>query len=287
MTLIIQKPTGAKLVLAQTSVAPLLLDSYSGAAAAYSLRSLSLAYGGSVVRVRRSSDNTEFDFTAAQVSDGSLIAWVGAGNNGFVRTWYDQSGNNRHAQQTTSAQQPQIVSSGTLVTDLSKPALAFNGNTGSRFLSISNSGVTKTNLSVFIIAKATNYASTYPNAAGFVSQQTATGSWLLDAREGGVGQGRAGSPANISVAVTNEGPYLIAASQVGTTVNFAVNSGSTSTNASSLTNYNTDDTIILGRISATEDRLDGSMQEVIFYWSDQTANRTAIESNINAHYAIY
>ena len=82
---------------------PLLLDSYSGAAAAYSLRQLSWAYGGAVVRVRRSSDNTESDFTATEVSDGTLAAWVGAGNDGFVRTWYDQSGNARHMIQATAA----------------------------------------------------------------------------------------------------------------------------------------------------------------------------------------
>ena len=40
-----------------------LLDVYSGAAAAYSLRKLSKATT-SVVRVRRDSDNAEADFTA-------------------------------------------------------------------------------------------------------------------------------------------------------------------------------------------------------------------------------
>ena len=38
-----------------------LLDTYSGAAAAYSLRLLDSTYTGSAIRVRRSSDNTEQD----------------------------------------------------------------------------------------------------------------------------------------------------------------------------------------------------------------------------------
>ena len=38
-----------------------LLDSYSGAAAAYSLRKLSATWSGSAIRVRRSSDNTEMN----------------------------------------------------------------------------------------------------------------------------------------------------------------------------------------------------------------------------------
>jgi hypothetical protein len=66
--------------LAKNSVAPQLIDAYPGATSAYSLRNLSWTYGGPVVRVRRSSDNTEQDFTATQVTDGTLTTFCGAGN---------------------------------------------------------------------------------------------------------------------------------------------------------------------------------------------------------------
>ena len=46
------------------------------AAAAYSLRNLSASYTGNVVDVRRSSDDAEDSFTAAEVADGTLEAWV-------------------------------------------------------------------------------------------------------------------------------------------------------------------------------------------------------------------
>ena len=46
------------------------------AAAAYSLRNLSNSYTGNVVKVRRNSDDAEADFTAVEVSDGTLLAWV-------------------------------------------------------------------------------------------------------------------------------------------------------------------------------------------------------------------
>jgi len=52
-----------------------LLDKYTGAAAAYSLRKLSSSISN-VVRVRRSFDDAEQDFTAAQVDNGTLEAWV-------------------------------------------------------------------------------------------------------------------------------------------------------------------------------------------------------------------
>jgi len=54
---------------------PLPLDTET-AAAAYSLRNLSTSYSGSVVRVRRSSDNAEADFTATEILDGTLTDWV-------------------------------------------------------------------------------------------------------------------------------------------------------------------------------------------------------------------
>jgi hypothetical protein len=46
------------------------------AAAAYSLRNLSDSYTGSVVEVRRSSDDAVRSFTAAEVADGTLTDWV-------------------------------------------------------------------------------------------------------------------------------------------------------------------------------------------------------------------
>ena len=66
-----------------------LLDTYTGASAAYSLRNLSSSTTN-VVRVRRSSNDDEQDFTASEVSGGALATFVGAGNDGFVTTWYDQ-----------------------------------------------------------------------------------------------------------------------------------------------------------------------------------------------------
>ena len=67
-----------------------LLDTYS-AAAAYSLRQLKTGVTN-VVRVRRSGDLAESDFTADEVSDGTLLSWVTAsGTFGNVVTWYDQS----------------------------------------------------------------------------------------------------------------------------------------------------------------------------------------------------
>lgn len=105
---------------------PYLLDTYTGAAVAYSLRQLS-STTTNVVRVRRSSDNTEQNFTANQITDGTLTSFCGVGN-GFVTTWYDQSGNNRNAIQTTLLNQPQIVSNGSVIFQNGKPTIKTDGN---------------------------------------------------------------------------------------------------------------------------------------------------------------
>jgi hypothetical protein len=103
---------------------PLLLDTYPSAAGAYSIRKLRTAYTGSCLRVRRSSDNSETDigFSDNDLDTASLLSFVGA-NNGFVTTFYDQSGNSNNLVQTTAARQPQIVSTGTILTLNSKTAL--------------------------------------------------------------------------------------------------------------------------------------------------------------------
>ena len=112
------------------SVGESVLQIAPNAAAAYSLRSLT---GGDpkVVRVRRDTgggagDNDEQDFTASGISSGALVAFVGSGNNGFVETWYDQSGNSKDAVQATAGSQPKIVNAGSLVALSDVPALLFD-----------------------------------------------------------------------------------------------------------------------------------------------------------------
>ncbi len=56
--------------------------------------------------------------TIADVGDidvNALLNFVGNGN-GFVTTWYDQSGNGRNATQTTAGNQPRIVNAGVIET---------------------------------------------------------------------------------------------------------------------------------------------------------------------------
>ena len=71
-----------------------LLDLYNSEGA-YSMRKIS-STATNCVRVRRSNDNAEQDigFVGDELDTTALLTFVGA-NNGFVTTWYDQSGNSR------------------------------------------------------------------------------------------------------------------------------------------------------------------------------------------------
>ena len=109
-----------------------LLDTYSGAAAAYSLRLLRGDYEGSAIRVRRSDDNAEQDIGFRNnVLDTSTLESFSLGSDCFVVTWYDQSDNEEanNAAQTTASAQPKIVSSGTTITEGGKPTIDLSSST--------------------------------------------------------------------------------------------------------------------------------------------------------------
>jgi hypothetical protein len=99
-----------------------LLDDYSGAAAAYSLRRLDSGYTGDPIRVRRDGDNAEADIPFTSTGDLDTDALLAHCNNskGYVKTWYDQSGNANDATQTTTGNQPMIVDTRTNLVDYSE-----------------------------------------------------------------------------------------------------------------------------------------------------------------------
>jgi hypothetical protein len=255
--------------LAKQSVAPGLLDAYGGAAAAYSLRNLSGAYGGPVVRVRRSSDNTEQDFTATQVTDGTLVAFYGAGS-GFVRTWYDQSGNGYNVTQSTQAAQPLFVA----LAANNKPTIRFDG---------SNDVLTGT-------------AGIYNNLSTFAVRRSS--SVALDAIEFGYGDYRADLQKNqyqISVPTNLVGSFTFTTNyslrtlvRLSTTSKaYANGTQSGSTNVSSLTVSSNGGLAFGNRVDLTVYTSVDFSEMIIYPSAFGDTTRAAIESNINAHYAIY
>lgn len=250
----------------------LLLDAFPSPLAAYSLRSLSTS-ATNVVRVRRSSGApSEENFTAVQVANGELETWVGAGNNGFVTTWYDQSGNGNNATQATTANQPQIVTSGSVNLTNGKPCLVYN-NSGSTSLTLATRLTTI--LSVFQVL---NIAS---------SQLSGGGKYLLgDSSEYNYHGGDSGTWLSSQYASSK---VQNGTNRINKTITNLMTTSRTS-NQVLISMIHTGNAIasrICQDRGLTTNSIRGTVQEVVLYSTSQFANFNGIAANINAYYNIY
>lgn len=94
----------------QTAAATFLFTAYGKPVMAFSFRKVVKDYLGSAIRVRRISDNIETDIGFDGNGNLDLTAYNAFMGVSSLRltTWYDQSGNNYNATQTTNALQPTI-----------------------------------------------------------------------------------------------------------------------------------------------------------------------------------
>jgi hypothetical protein len=257
-------------------VVNLLLDDYPNAAAAYSLRKLDKDYTGSAIRVRRSNDNTEQDigFTSSgDLDTTSLKTFVGA-NSGFVVTWYDQSGNARNATQSTAANQPKIVNAGTVKRINGKVSIEGDGDdflqTASNFTFQQLHSVGKINVYVAI-----NYIVGSAAVGIWYGGSTATAQGL-GGFDGTNARGITGEDLNQHLGWHSmRGLRLYVAKDGTAETNTGVFAASLSINR------------LFGRGVLGGTHMNGDIQELVFYNSDNSANRTGIETNINSYYGIY
>ena len=252
---------------ASSAGASLLLDLYP-ATAAYSVRKLRTAYTGACMRVRRSSDNAEQDigFSGNDLDTAALLSFVGAGN-GFVVTWYDQQGSNNFTQSSTT-NQPRIVTSGSLEIVNTKPNILFfdaSKELKLASLSISNSWI-------FGVAK----------------MNTVGGSiWLSEYNNlDFLFYGRSDQPATVASSISNTNyvngvlKNLTFRAETFNELNGFQRLITMSANMAAFSNLE------LGRSASGIAGVENN-QELIIYNSDQSANKAAIETNINNYYGIY
>jgi hypothetical protein len=258
----------------------LLLDVYPGAAFAYDLQQLRTGVTN-VVDVRRSSDNAVLAFTAQQIVDGTLLSWVGAGNNGLVTRMYDQTGNGRHATQTVAASQPQIVANGALITTNGKPALRFNG--GQR-MDIPTVPFSMNSFYVHTVSKAditTNRVAFSCPGDNRLYAPVVDGSYYggYMANALAFNFGSAGAT-NQYLMQINAGASLCNAWRNNTaSTALASSSAAEAGNNLSLGSYEKDGVLASYWL--------GTIQGCVFYTSDQSANRAGIAAAVNVLYGIY
>ena len=273
-------------------VNPVLLDVYSGAASAYSLRKLKTAISPNAIKVRRSSDSTSQDIgfdVNGNLDTSSLLSFVGAGD-GFVTHFFDQSGNSNHLVQGTASRQPTIVSGGSLITKNGKPSIYFSGDLlqASRVFSTSDFSI-------------------FSTLSGISNQSDAV---TICQHAGGADLGRtvfvspndSASPYNKVKTFFNNGTsYSLTSTNVffddnlklinitsngsGTTTQHVNSSQESILTGQTWTPLNT--SFSVGGLGNLSSFFTGYISEIVCYTTNQITNKTGIENNINANYLIY
>jgi hypothetical protein len=252
-----------------------LLDTYSGATAAYSLRLLDKDYAGSAIRVRRASDNTEQDigFTLAGGLDTSALTTFCTGTDGFIRTWYNQAGATNLVQ-TTSANQFKIYdsSTGVLVDSNGKPR------------GVPQNESADLNTGPLLSGRTFVFATAQTNVIGAVDFQvllhggTSGAQFVLVANVSSPAGGTSGS-------VTNESYYIDGSAYTPTTRGQLWTDLSGANHLVTIdANFTSWGALRYGYSSSSIGAY--PVQELVIYASDQSANRSGIESNISTYYGI-
>ena len=272
-------PISLKQTWEDVAPATLLLDTYTGSAAAYSLRLLSSTYSGDAVEVYNGTSYADIGFADGELDTTALATHCGS-NDGFVSKWYDQSGNTNDAAQTTTASMPKIYD-GTTGIELDNGEAAINGISDS-FLAGTLSESIGNTLTAFTVANAVSLSGTYDYLAG--NNDNTTRNWVFG-YDNNVIFSLSPTFSTVSVSAGIWHQQRLAS--------YALNSGSgtfyfdgTSVGSNSPGTNNWGDKIAI--LNAHGGRYwNGKIQEFILYPSDQSTNRTDIEDNINTFYNIY
>ena len=280
----------------------LLLDSLT-ASSSYSLRKLRTLYTGYAIKVRRASDNNEqnIGFLNNQLDTTTLNTFC-SGTNGFVTTWYDQSGNANNAIQTTATRQPKIYdsTSGVLLRN-SKPSMQFSSaqwliSPNSSSLNVTDGSGNDFPINIFsvydlngstggIISK-DDGGSSREFFLGFFSSKLR----FFVKQNGG---GTQISKDNFNTTQNNfnlMSAFYDGSKNVSGFTMFQDGSAATlgNTVGSTITGIaNTSANLYIGTYINGSNNFAGFISEINLFLSDQTSNRTTIETNINNNYTIY
>ena len=263
-----------------------LLDQYSGNKVAISLRKVKCGYTGALVRIRRSNDNSEQDIYpvsgGVEIDTSAILSFVGS-NSAYVVKWYNQSGFG-DAITVVSSQQARIVNAGTIERVNGKVAVYADGGDLYAIASLqlytynATFAVSKSN-TPFLIVEHSVEANIND---GFYFYTSNNGPWLFRRTSVNYASGVANWAGTDQVITSLQynssgGVYY----KNGTAQSNGTVTGSTLSNTQT-----TKDLYILARNGPVAP-LTGYFQELLLWDSDQSANRTAIEANINSYYSVY
>tara|TARA_R110000803_G_scaffold201364_1_gene266143 strand:- start:197 stop:1897 length:1701 start_codon:yes stop_codon:yes gene_type:complete len=269
----------------------LLLDSYPDALVAYDLRKLSSNYIGGCIEVRRGSDNTIQDIGFSNnILDTSSLVDFAEGGECFIRTLYDQSGNANNAVETTFTSQPRITdTSGLVITKYGKPSMYWNNPSSGEMSNLTFTEVRPHTL--FITQQLENIGGAYQNwilggayydyLSASNSNQSTGVQYLSNANPpNSVKQGNNYLNGQLKEFVQNE-PNFIQRDENFNMISMVHDSSASRLPYASEISKRTQSTGVQNASTI------GWRQSIIIYGTDQSANRIAIEDNINKYYGIY
>lgn len=256
----------------------LFLDTYTGAVAAYSVRKLSSSYSGNALRVVRTSDNATLDigFVGNDI-DESAISTFCAGTTGRVSIWYDQSGNAKHATQSGNLPLPLIFSSGSLVKTNNKLALRTTTN---EVMAVPTTAYTNlVGVAKFESNNTVNYL-TWDGPSG----AQGGGFYFGGAFTSNVGLGGFDGTNFNHLGLTSS-QVIINEQIISSRLNAAYNNNSYTDLTAFKSALNLD--WLFGRGGSNGLSFGGTVQEMIFYNTNNSSNKSGMTTNINSYYSVY
>ena len=207
----------------------------------------------------------------------------------FVHTWYDQAGSN-DATQATDANQPKIAEGGALLAD----GVTFDGTDD--FLQTSGQVLTNN----YTGARSLYGVCKINTDSGYIFGDTGSGtnegtSFYSDTASDKIffTNGKSGTLVDYDNITTIEGSNFLISSNYNNNNTTTIHKNSNNngyTQGTDTYNFTTSSQFTIGDRqggSSAATRFNGSVQEIIAYDSDQSANRFKIESNINNYYGLY
>lgn len=268
------------------------LDTYTGASLAFSFRQLSSSATNCIDVVNDVGAVQTIGFSSGYLDTSAISSHCGVGL-GFISKWYDQSGNNRHASQSSSARRPQIYSSGSIIQVNGKVAALFDTDrlltpsvqvhTGSFY----GTCVIRTG-SAIVNGQILNQDDSASSPRVRIAQYLRTGSLGTSGRVIVFNTLQQNFKDDSPALSTNTQLQISAyADSTGTLESF--DNGTTNGSSSySGTLFTGSHEVAIGsdaRVGAGA-YFPGHIQEIILFDGDQSSNRSNIESDIDTYYAI-
>jgi hypothetical protein len=253
-----------------------ILDTYSGASAAFSLRRLSGLYTGPLIEVRSGSGTIDIGYNSNNELDTvALQAHVGSGD-GFITTWYDQSGNANNAISLVASEQPTIASGGVIQYTNGKPSIYCDDVDDNLTISATSA------LSAFTVAKLDSIVGRI--IRDFLSSNSIQGiqHWG-GTSSAGIAQYDGSN--SITLPIKDTLQHLVSYTQNGADGTLTSNGGTFATTTGPF-NQMGGVTTIFQRGSNYNFRFVGTAQEIIFYSATQHSNKTGIDNDIKLFYSI-